>query len=82
MPRGWFWFANVTSAIVWAPMLLFAGDAIGDVGDRLIGSGNTVLLVFGGLTLFGIGAMAWAFLKSGRSSPRHASYRHEDDCPD
>ncbi len=34
MRRGRFWFANVTSAIVWAPMLLFAGDAVGDVGDR------------------------------------------------
>jgi membrane protein DedA with SNARE-associated domain len=69
MPRGRFWFANVTSAIVWAPMLLFAGDAVGDVGDRLIGSANTALLVFGGLTVFGIVAMIWAMLKSGRSRP-------------
>ncbi len=67
MRRGRFWFANVTSAIVWAPMLLFAGDAVGDVGDRLIGSANTVLLVFGGLTVFGIIAIVWAMVKSGRS---------------
>src|ERR1700757_4891127 len=67
MRRGRVWFANVTSAIVWAPMLLFAGDAVGDVGDRLIGSANTVLLVFGGLTLFGIIAVVWAMMKSGRS---------------
>jgi len=40
MPRGWFWFANFTR-LVWAPMLLFVGDAIGDVGDRLIGATNT-----------------------------------------
>ena len=67
MRRGRFWFANVTSAIVWAPMLLFFGDAVGDVGDRLIGSANTALLVFGGLTVFGIIAVVWAMVKSGRS---------------
>jgi membrane protein DedA with SNARE-associated domain len=67
MPRGRFWFANVTSALVWAPMLLFAGDAIGDVGDRVIGSGSTVLLVFGGLTVLGIVGVVWAMVKSGGS---------------
>ena len=67
MPRDRFWFANVTSAIVWAPMLLFVGDAVGDVGDSLVGSANTVLLVFGGLTLFGIVGVVWAALKSARS---------------
>jgi len=67
MPRDRFWLANVTSAIVWAPMLLFVGDAVGDVGDSLVGSANTVLLVFGGLTLFGIVGVVWAALKSGRS---------------
>ena len=30
MPRGRFWVANVGSALVWAPLLLFAGDAVGD----------------------------------------------------
>ena len=67
MPSGRFWLANVTSALVWAPTLLFAGDALGKVGERLIGSGNTVLLVLGGFTLFGIVAIVWAMLKSGRS---------------
>jgi len=37
MPRGWFWLANIGSAVVWAPMLLFVGDLAGDLGDRLIG---------------------------------------------
>ena len=69
MPRGLFWLANITSAIVWAPMLVFAGDTVGDVGGQLIGSGNTALLVFGGLTAFGIVALLWAMLKSGRSKP-------------
>ncbi len=66
MPRGRFWFANVTSAIVWAPMLLLVGDAVGEAGGRLIGSANTVLLVFGGLTLFGLVAVIWAALRSAR----------------
>jgi membrane protein DedA with SNARE-associated domain len=66
MPRGWFWFANFTSALVWAPMLLFVGDAIGDVGDRMIGSANTFVLVFGGLTLFGIVGLVWAMVRTSR----------------
>jgi membrane protein DedA with SNARE-associated domain len=66
MPRGRFWFANLTSALVWAPMLLFVGDAVGEAGERAIGSGNTVLLVFGGLTLFGIAAVVWAALRGAR----------------
>ena len=69
MPRGRFWLANVTSAIVWAPMLLLVGDAVGDLGDRLIGSANTVLLVFVALTVFGILGIVWAMVKSSRSRP-------------
>jgi membrane protein DedA with SNARE-associated domain len=69
MPRGRFWFANVTSALVWAPMLLLVGDLVGEVGDRLIGSTNTVLLVFGGLTLIGIGGVVWAALRAARPKP-------------
>jgi membrane protein DedA with SNARE-associated domain len=67
MPPGAFWFANVTSAIVWAPMLLLVGDTVGEAGGRLIGSTNTVLLVFGGLTLFGIAGAVWAALRAVRS---------------
>jgi membrane protein DedA with SNARE-associated domain len=66
MPRGRFWFANVTSALVWAPMLLLVGDLAGEAGDRLIGSANTLVLVFGGLTLFGIAGIVWAALRSAR----------------
>jgi membrane protein DedA with SNARE-associated domain len=69
MPRGRFWFANVTSALVWAPMLLFVGDAVGELSDRLIGSANTMLLVFGGLTLIGIGGVVWAALRAARPKP-------------
>jgi len=48
-------------------MLLFVGDAVGDVGDSLVGSANTVLLVFAGLTLFGVVGVVWAAMKSARS---------------
>jgi hypothetical protein len=48
-------------------MLLFAGDAVGDVGNRFIGSANATLLVFAGLTLFGIAGVVWAVMRSARS---------------
>ncbi|HEX3884336.1 MAG TPA: DedA family protein [Stellaceae bacterium] len=60
MPSGWFWVANFVSAIVWAPMLLFIGDAVGEVGDKFIGAASTAVLIFAGLTLFGIAGIAWA----------------------
>ena len=69
MPRGRFWFANVASAMLWAPMLLFAGDAVGNVGERLIGSANTVLVLFGGLTLCGLAGLIWGLVRSVRSKP-------------
>lgn len=62
-----FWIANIVSALVWAPMLLFIGDVAGDIGDRLIGSTNTFIVVFGGLTLFGIAGIIWAMLRTARS---------------
>src|SRR5579862_1880896 len=62
MPGGPFWVANIASALVWAPMLLFLGDAAGEAGDRLVGSANTVVLVFGGLTLVGVAGVVWAAL--------------------
>jgi membrane protein DedA with SNARE-associated domain len=67
MPRGRFWVTNFGSALVWAPMLLFTGDIVGDLGDRMIGQSNTFVLVFGGLTLLGIAGLAWAMLRAVRS---------------
>jgi membrane protein DedA with SNARE-associated domain len=69
MPRGRFWIANVTSALVWAPMLLFAGDAAGELGERMIGTANTIVVVFGGLTLLGIAAVVWAAFRAARPKP-------------
>jgi membrane protein DedA with SNARE-associated domain len=70
MPRGWFWLTNVTSALVWAPMLLFVGDAAGDLGGHLIGQANTFVLVFGGLTVFGVVGVVWAMLRTARSKSK------------
>ncbi|HVC56225.1 MAG TPA: DedA family protein [Stellaceae bacterium] len=67
MRRDRFWLANITSALVWAPMLLFVGDLVGKTGQKLIGSTNAAVLVFGGLVLFGIAGVVWAALRSGRS---------------
>jgi membrane protein DedA with SNARE-associated domain len=69
MPSGRFWLANFASAVVWAPVLILAGDALGKVGERLLGTSSTVILVFGGLTLFGIAAAVWTLLRSARSKP-------------
>jgi len=69
MPRGWFWFANVTSALVWAPMLIFIGGGMREAGELLVGSADkTVVLsiVFGGLILFGVAGVVWA-VRSARS---------------
>jgi membrane protein DedA with SNARE-associated domain len=69
MSRGRFWIANVTSALVWAPMLLLAGDAVGELGERMIGTANTMVVVFGGLTLLGIAAIVWAAFRATRPKP-------------
>ena len=66
MAAARFWIANITSALVWAPMLLVAGDLVGQIGERLIGSTNLVVLVLGGFALFGIGSIVWAVARSGR----------------
>jgi len=71
MPCGRFWVANIASALVWAPTLLLVGDVVGDAGNRLIGPANTVILVFGGLILFGIAGAIWAAVRSACSkTPR------------
>ena len=67
MPPVRFYAATIASALVWAPMLLFAGDLIGRAGEHLFGSATTVLLIFVGLTVFGVGAALWAALRAGGS---------------
>ena len=67
MPSGWFWAANIASALLWVPMLLLVGDAVGEAGEQLIGSPNTVVLVFVGLTLFALAGLVWGVHRAARS---------------
>src|SRR5207248_11157172 len=69
MPRGRFWLANVISALVWAPMWLLVGEVVGEVGDRLIGTANTMIVVFGGLTLVWVAAVIWAAFRAAHPRP-------------
>lgn len=64
MPARRFWVANIVSALVWAPLLILVGDAIGRVGGRVIGAGNTVIAVFAALVLFGVAAVLWTLRRS------------------
>jgi membrane protein DedA with SNARE-associated domain len=66
MPRGRFWIANLTSALLWAPLLMFAGRQAGRIGERLIGTENLVALVFAAAVLAGIAGVVWAMLRAGR----------------
>jgi membrane protein DedA with SNARE-associated domain len=56
MPADRFWIANVGSAIVWAPILLSAGDAVGKIGDHLMGRANFLAVVVAGILSFGAGS--------------------------
>jgi membrane protein DedA with SNARE-associated domain len=67
MPSAGFWLANIGSALIWAPMLLIAGDVVGNIGESLLGSAHLAVLVFGGVVLFGIGGVIWALVRSARS---------------
>ena len=61
-----FWAASLASALVWAPMLLLAGDMLAGAGEKIVGPENTVLLVFGGMALCGILAALWAAFRAAR----------------
>lgn len=69
MPSGAFWVANVTSALLWAPMLLIAGDLVGEAGGRLIGEANTIVLLFAAIAVIGVAGIVWAAVKAARSRP-------------
>lgn len=66
MPSNRFWIANLTSAIVWAPMLMLVGHHAGRLAGRLIGPGNLIVLVLAGAVLAGIAGILWAVLRTGR----------------
>jgi membrane protein DedA with SNARE-associated domain len=68
MPPGRFWVANIGSAIVRAPMLLFAGNVAGAIGGRLIGQERFLVLVLGGIALFGVAGLVWVVVQQHRRS--------------
>ncbi len=61
-----YWFANVVSALVWAPALLFAGAAMGRASTRLFGAKNAVLVLVPALIVLGIVGILWVVLRRGR----------------
>jgi membrane protein DedA with SNARE-associated domain len=64
MPPVRFWIANVISALVWAPLLILVGDGIGQLGERLIGTQNLVIVILAAVILFGVGGILWALVRS------------------
>jgi membrane protein DedA with SNARE-associated domain len=58
MPAGRFWLANLSSAIVWAPLVLFFGDAIGALGARLFGRAAALAVVIPVVLAFGVLGLA------------------------
>jgi membrane protein DedA with SNARE-associated domain len=67
MPPNRFWIANVASAVVWAPLLIFIGDGVGKLSERLIGTENLVVLMLAGIIVFGVAGVIWALTRSRRS---------------
>lgn len=65
MPRGRFWIANIASALIWAPLLLYFGDGLGRLGDRLIGTAYTAILVLLAVVVFGVAGLVWAIVRTG-----------------
>jgi membrane protein DedA with SNARE-associated domain len=63
MAYGPFWLANFGSAIIWAPVLLFAGKILGNIGGHLIGRANFLILVIGGVLAFGAVSLVLVLLK-------------------
>jgi membrane protein DedA with SNARE-associated domain len=63
MPPERFWIANIGSAIIWAPIVLFAGDLVGEIGGHLMGRADFLGLVVCGILLFGIAGAILLMLK-------------------
>jgi membrane protein DedA with SNARE-associated domain len=63
MPARRFWLANVGSAIVWAPMVLFAGDAVGEIGARLFGRTRSLAFVLAAVLASGIAGLAFVLFR-------------------
>jgi membrane protein DedA with SNARE-associated domain len=63
MPTGRFWLANAGSAILWAPMVLFVGDMIGEVGARLFGRDVALPLVIAAALAVAAGGLGFVLFR-------------------
>lgn len=63
MPYERFWLANIGSAVIWAPVLLFAGDMLGKIGEHLMGRDDFLILIIGGVLSFGAVCLVVVLLK-------------------
>jgi membrane protein DedA with SNARE-associated domain len=66
MPADRYWFANIVSALVWAPLLLTLGMAMGRAGERFLGSKSAVLVLILAIVVVGIAGLVWAVLRGRR----------------
>ncbi len=66
MPADRFWFATIASAVLWAPMLLYLGNALALIGERFFGSQALLLILFAGFVFVAALAGLWAFLRPRR----------------
>jgi membrane protein DedA with SNARE-associated domain len=65
MPPGRFWLANIASAIIWAPLILFPGAAITETMGRLtVGEEHAVPVVV--IAILVLGAAAWVIWRRRR----------------
>jgi membrane protein DedA with SNARE-associated domain len=53
MPTGRFWVANVTSALVWGPSILFPGALLGMAVETTAAGQSSLSIVLGVLAVFG-----------------------------
>jgi membrane protein DedA with SNARE-associated domain len=66
MPADRFWLANVSSAVVWAPVLMLVGNHIGRWGKTLIGEENLAAAILGGIIACVLCGAVWAAVRARR----------------
>ena len=65
MQRGRFWLANVASALLWAPTILFSGAVVSEVAERIAPEANLGPVAFLVLIILGIGGV-WIMISRRR----------------
>lgn len=67
MQRGRFWLANVASALIWAPTILFSGAIASAVAERVAPKSNLGPVAFLVLIILGIGGILLVFARRRRA---------------